>query len=135
MDNTDKVVTLLDEARRMKLKVEPPDVNFSQFMFTVSGERTIRYGLGAIKGVGQNVVDELVESTKQRAVSRPAGYVPAERCESNEPSRAGSVDPLRRGRFARRQSCDADAFVALGDAARRSNHPCAGASARTTCSV
>ncbi len=60
MDKTDKVVTLIDEARRMQLKVEPPDVNHSQYMFTVSGERTIRYGLGAIKGVGQSVVDMLV---------------------------------------------------------------------------
>jgi DNA polymerase-3 subunit alpha len=39
-------------ARRMQLKVEPPDVNSSYFMFTVSGERSIRYGLGAIKGSG-----------------------------------------------------------------------------------
>ncbi len=60
MDKTDKVVTLIDEARRMKLKVEPPDVNTSQYMFTVSGQRGIRYGLGAIKGAGQNVVEELV---------------------------------------------------------------------------
>jgi len=60
MDKTDKVVTLIDEARRMRLKVEPPDVNHSQYMFTVSGERTIRYGLGAIKGVGQSVVEMLV---------------------------------------------------------------------------
>ncbi|HEY6643985.1 DNA polymerase III subunit alpha [Povalibacter sp.] len=60
MDKTDKVVTLIDEARRMRLKVEPPDVNHSQYMFTVSGERCIRYGLGAIKGVGQSVVDMLV---------------------------------------------------------------------------
>ena len=61
MDKTDKVVTLIDEARRMRLKVEPPDVNSSHFMFTVSGERSIRYGLGAIKGVGQAVVEMLVE--------------------------------------------------------------------------
>jgi len=60
MDKTDKVVTLIDEARRMRLQVEPPDVNHSQYMFTVSGERTIRYGLGAIKGVGQSVVEMLV---------------------------------------------------------------------------
>ena len=44
----------------MRLKVEPPDVNSSRYMFTVSGERSIRYGLGAIKGVGQSVVDMLV---------------------------------------------------------------------------
>jgi DNA polymerase III subunit alpha len=60
MDKTDKVVTLIDEARRMQLKVEPPDVNQSRYMFTVSGERSIRYGLGAIKGVGQSVIDMLV---------------------------------------------------------------------------
>lgn len=60
MDKTDKVVTLIDEARRMRLKVEPPDVNHSQYMFTVSGERSVRYGLGAIKGVGQAVIDMLV---------------------------------------------------------------------------
>jgi DNA polymerase III subunit alpha len=65
MDKTDKVVTLIDEARRMRLKVEPPDVNTSHFMFTVSGERSIRYGLGAIKGVGQAVIDMLVEQREQ----------------------------------------------------------------------
>jgi DNA polymerase III subunit alpha len=60
MDKTDKVVTLIDEARRMQLKVEPPDVNSSHYMFTVSGPRSIRYGLGAIKGVGQSVVEMFV---------------------------------------------------------------------------
>ncbi len=60
MDKTDKIVTLIDEARRMKLQVEPPDVNSSSYMFTVSGEKSIRYGLGAIKGVGQAVIDMLV---------------------------------------------------------------------------
>ena len=69
MDNTDKVVTLIDEARRMRLAVEPPDVNCSQFMFTVSGERSIRYGLGAIKGVGQAVVEMLVGAAAERSVS------------------------------------------------------------------
>jgi DNA polymerase-3 subunit alpha len=70
MDKTDKVVTLIDEARRMKLKVEPPDVNHSQFMFTVSGERSIRYGLGAIKGVGQSVVDMLVAEREANGAFR-----------------------------------------------------------------
>jgi DNA polymerase III subunit alpha len=60
MDKTDKVVALIEEARRIGLTVESPDVNFSHYMFTVSGKKTIRYGLGAIKGVGQGVVDALV---------------------------------------------------------------------------
>jgi DNA polymerase-3 subunit alpha len=61
MDKTDKVVALKYECDQIRLKVEPPDVNHSQYMFAVSGERSIRYGLGAIKGVGQSVVDALVE--------------------------------------------------------------------------
>jgi DNA polymerase-3 subunit alpha len=64
MDKTDKVVTIIDECNRMALKVEPPDVNESQYMFAVSGPRAIRYGLGAIKGVGQAAVENmLVERT------------------------------------------------------------------------
>src|SRR4051812_7859868 len=70
MDKTDKVVTLIDEARRMQLKVEPPDVNSSYFMFTVSGERSIRYGLGAIKGVGQSVVEMLVAEREANGAFR-----------------------------------------------------------------
>jgi DNA polymerase-3 subunit alpha len=60
MDKTDKVVTLIDECARMGLAVEPPDVNASQFMFTVSGPKAIRYGLGAIKGVGEAAVESML---------------------------------------------------------------------------
>lgn len=60
MDKTDKVVPFIEEVRRMELKLESPDINHSRYMFTVSGKRAIRYGLGAIKGVGQGVVDALV---------------------------------------------------------------------------
>jgi DNA polymerase III subunit alpha len=61
MDKTDKVVTLIDECARMGLKVEPPDINESQYMFTVSGSKSIRYGLGAIKGVGQAAVENMID--------------------------------------------------------------------------
>ncbi|MET0985376.1 MAG: DNA polymerase III subunit alpha [Steroidobacteraceae bacterium] len=64
MDKTDKIVTLIDETRRMELTVETPDVNSSEYMFTVSGKRRIRYGLGAIKGVGQNVVEMIVNERR-----------------------------------------------------------------------
>jgi len=60
MDRTDKVVTLIDECQRMGLEVEPPDVNASQYMFTVSGPAAIRYGLGAIKGVGEAAVESMI---------------------------------------------------------------------------
>ena len=68
MDKTDKVVTFIDECNRMELAVEPPDVNRSQYMFTVSGPRAIRYGLGAIKGVGQAAVDGMLA---ERAAGGP----------------------------------------------------------------
>jgi DNA polymerase-3 subunit alpha len=64
MDHTDKVVTMIDECRAIGLNVEPPDVNHSQFMFSVDGEDTVIYGLGAIKGVGESAIDSIIESRK-----------------------------------------------------------------------
>jgi DNA polymerase-3 subunit alpha len=60
MDHTDKVVTLIDECGHMGLSVEPPDVNESRYEFTVAGDRVLRYGLGAVKGVGQGAVESLM---------------------------------------------------------------------------
>src|SRR6185312_16144225 len=61
MDHTDKIVTLFDECTAMNLAVQPPDVNASRYAFAVTDERTIRYGLGAVKGVGRSAVDAIVE--------------------------------------------------------------------------
>jgi len=60
MHHTDKVVTFIDEARHMGLKLLPPDVNRSRTTFTVEDDRTLCYGLGAIKGVGTAATDGLV---------------------------------------------------------------------------
>jgi len=70
MDNTDKVVTFIEECRAMKLRVEPPDVNRSSYMFTVDGDDTVVYGLGAIKGVGEGAIEGIVESRRERGVFR-----------------------------------------------------------------
>jgi DNA polymerase-3 subunit alpha len=61
MDNTDKVVGFLDEARALGLTVLPPDANASDYMFRAVDARTIRYGLGAIKGVGRGACESIVE--------------------------------------------------------------------------
>jgi DNA polymerase-3 subunit alpha len=61
MDHTDKVVSFIDECRGMGLEVLPPDVNHSMYQFAVAGPGSIRYGLGAVKGVGQAAVDTIVE--------------------------------------------------------------------------
>ena len=61
MDRTDKVVTLIDECASMHLTVLPPDVNESVYAFKVAGPASIRFGLGAIKGVGLSAVEAIVE--------------------------------------------------------------------------
>jgi len=60
MDSTDKVVTLIEECRDMGLTVLPPDVNRSGFRFRASDETTVVYGMGAVKGVGQGIIEALV---------------------------------------------------------------------------
>jgi DNA polymerase III subunit alpha len=61
MDKTDKVVTLIDECAGIGLDVLPPDVNESVYAFHVSGPMSIRFGLGAIKGVGASAVEAIIE--------------------------------------------------------------------------
>lgn len=61
MDNTDKVVTFINECAQMKLKVLPPSVNSSKYQFTISDDRTILFGLGAIKGIGEAAINCIIE--------------------------------------------------------------------------
>ena len=60
MDNTDKVVMLIDECRAMGLAVLPPAINDCDYGFTVRDEQTILYGLGAIKGVGAAALEGII---------------------------------------------------------------------------
>ena len=60
MDNTDKAVIFLNEARALDIVVQPPDVNASRYMFVAVEPRVIQYGLGAIKGVGQGACEAIV---------------------------------------------------------------------------
>mgnify|MGYP001076567026 CR=1 FL=1 len=64
MDNTDKVVTLIDDCGEMKLKVEPPNINLCEHRFTVD-EGAIIYGLGAIKGVGESAIESVITERQQ----------------------------------------------------------------------
>jgi len=68
MDNTDKVVMLIEECRSMKLDVLPPHINASDYKFTVSlnQKNAIHYGLGAIKGAGEAALLVIVEERKKQ---------------------------------------------------------------------
>jgi DNA polymerase-3 subunit alpha len=70
MDNTDKVVTLIEECRDMRLQVLPPNVNESFYRFTSHDDDTIIYGLGAIKGVGQAAIENIYQEREQHGVYR-----------------------------------------------------------------
>ncbi|WP_421171357.1 DNA polymerase III subunit alpha [Aeromonas dhakensis] len=62
MDNTDKIVTLVDECQRMGLTVIPPDVNTGRYRFSVNEDGHIVYGIGAVKGVGEGPIDAILEA-------------------------------------------------------------------------
>ncbi len=66
-DNTDKIAAYIEECRRSKIKVFPPDVNESEEFFSVSGNN-IRFGMAAIKNVGLAAVQKIIEERKKNGV-------------------------------------------------------------------
>ncbi len=68
MDNTDKVVVFMDDCSDMGLNIESPSVNVCEHSFTVADERTIRYGLGAIKGVGSSAIAAIVDERENNGL-------------------------------------------------------------------
>ena len=65
-----KITTFMDETRRMGMEVLGPDVNESNMMFTVNKDGNVRFGLGAIKGVGESAVLQLIEEREKNGVYR-----------------------------------------------------------------
>jgi DNA polymerase-3 subunit alpha len=65
MDKTDKVVTFIEEVRNMGLTLLPPDVNSGEFQFTVDDQNRIIYGLGAIKGLGEGPIENIIAARKE----------------------------------------------------------------------
>ncbi len=115
MDNTDKVVNLIDECRRLGLAVEPPDVNSCGHAFQAADERTVRYGLGAIKGVGASAIDAITHERDARGpfidlfdLCRRVDLRRANRRVLEALIKAGALDRLGPGRRAM--------ALALGDA-------------------
>ncbi|MDW7643620.1 MAG: DNA polymerase III subunit alpha [Desulfuromonadales bacterium] len=64
MENTDKVIKNISEVRSMGIEVLPPDINASDRSFTVHG-RSIRFGLGAVKGVGTSALESIIEVRRE----------------------------------------------------------------------
>jgi DNA polymerase-3 subunit alpha len=64
MDRTEHIVKFIQEAGAMGIKVLPPDVNESNMFFTVVGPN-IRFGLGAVKGVGESAIESVLEARRR----------------------------------------------------------------------
>lgn len=65
MSDIKQVTFFMEECRRMGLKVLGPDVNESFYKFTVNDEQAIRFGMGAVKGVGRGAVETIIEHRKE----------------------------------------------------------------------
>jgi DNA polymerase III subunit alpha len=101
MDNTDKVAAFLEEARAQGLSILPPDVNTSAYLFEAGDDGAIRYGLGAVKGVGRGLCEAIVAA---RGAGGPFSGL-LDFCQRVDPSRlnkralealvlAGALDAL-----------------------------------------
>ena len=67
MNDIKQVTFFMEECKRMKLDVLGPDVNESFYKFSVNKDNAVRFGMGAIKGVGHGAVVTIVENRKTEA--------------------------------------------------------------------
>jgi DNA polymerase-3 subunit alpha len=66
LGDTDRIVIDINESKRLGFKVLPPDVNKSNVDFTTENEDSIRFGLGAIKNVGNKVCEFIIEARREK---------------------------------------------------------------------
>ena len=66
MDDTDKLKVLIEDAKQFGVSFEPPDVNRGVYRFEPVDDKTVRYGLGAIKGTGQSAIEAIVAAREGR---------------------------------------------------------------------
>jgi DNA polymerase III subunit alpha len=80
-DNTDRVVIEIEECRNLGIEVLAPNINESRAHFTVIDNKTIRFGLTAVKGIGEGPVRQIIaareEDTKFTSIENFARRVPA----------------------------------------------------------
>ena len=64
--DTDSVVKFINEARELGIEVLPPDVNESNYKFTVLDEKRIRFGLGAVRNVGRGAIEAVLTAKREK---------------------------------------------------------------------
>ena len=113
MDDTDKLKVLLEDALKFGISFDPPDVNRGTHRFEPVSDKVIRYGLGAIKGTGQQAIDAIVKAREEGGpfTSLFDFCVRVDRSRLNKRSvealvKAGAFDSLQRNRASLAASVD-----------------------------
>ena len=113
MDDTDKLKVLFEDALKFGLRFDPPDVNRGSHRFEPVSDTVIRYGLGAIKGTGQQAIEAIVRAREEGGPFRSLFdfCVRVDRTRLNKRTvealvKAGAFDSLQRNRAALAASID-----------------------------
>ena len=117
MGDTDKLRVLFEDAQKMGIAFEPPDVNRSGYRFEPVSDKVVRYGLGAVKGTGAQAIDAIVRARSGDGAGA-AGFTSLfDFCQRIDRSRinkrcvealikAGAFDPLQLNRASLLASVD-----------------------------
>jgi len=124
IDNTEKIVILINESLNIGLKIIPPNINLSKYEFYVNDQNNIVYSIGAIKGIGESSVRDLVQEREKNGVFHDL-FDLCMRIDSNKISRkvleklimSGSCDCFDKNRDYLLQSID-DAIKASKESLR-----------------
>ena len=98
MDKTDKVVTYIEDCRDIGIELKPPSINDGEFRFSVNEQGAIVYGLGAIKGLGEGVV-ELIITTRVKDGKFKDIYDFCARVDTNKLSKRAIEALIKAGAF------------------------------------
>ncbi|ALD15197.1 DNA polymerase III subunit alpha [Buchnera aphidicola (Aphis glycines)] len=105
IDNIEKIIILVHEAYNMQLKIIPPNINLSKYEFYVDNFNNIVYGLGAIKGIGENSIKNIVKEREKNGCFRDLFDL----CKRSDPNKinrrileklimSGSLDSINKNR-------------------------------------
>ena len=103
MDDTDKVHELYVDTRANQIKVLPPDINSGEYRFAPVDEKTIRYGLGAVKGTGESAVVAIIKARTGEDGNRAGPFTSlfdfCERVDKRQVNRRAIEALVRAGAF------------------------------------
>ena len=97
LDNTDKVIEYSGECARLGIRVLPPDINISNGGFTADARGQIRFGLNAVKSVGRNLVERIVDERKEKPYASLYDF--CKRLYGNEMNRRAVESLVKAGAF------------------------------------